>query len=101
MPVASILTTLGVCARQPLPTTMLISISRPVGEAPDGNLLPDVRTIQSALNENQPEEGGAAPTLNVDGIAGPLTREAIRRFQRHHFGSHDGRVIVTSAPSSA
>jgi peptidoglycan hydrolase-like protein with peptidoglycan-binding domain len=94
MLVASILTTVGVCAPQPLPDTMLISIRRPVGEAPDGNLPLDVKVIQSALNDTSPEVGGASPPQRLDGDAGPLTRAAIRQFQRHHFGFHDGRVDI-------
>jgi peptidoglycan hydrolase-like protein with peptidoglycan-binding domain len=52
----------------------------------------DVRTIQSALNDVPIEDGGADPLLQVDGIAGPLTRAAITNFQGSHTRVFDGRV---------
>jgi peptidoglycan hydrolase-like protein with peptidoglycan-binding domain len=41
----------------------------------------DVRKIQSALNRFSPGEGGPVEKLVADGIAGKLTKAAIRRFQ--------------------
>ena len=56
------------------------------------NLPADVKTIQSALNGFAVADGGAAPKLAVDGIAGPLTIAAIEKFQRRQIGRSDGRV---------
>ena len=41
----------------------------------------DVRKIQTALNRFSPGEGGPVEKLVADGIAGKLTKAAIRRFQ--------------------
>lgn len=41
----------------------------------------DVRAIQDALNRFSPLEGGPITKLKVDGLCGPNTRAAIRRFQ--------------------
>lgn len=46
-----------------------------------GNLDPDVRRVQQALNRFAPIEGGPVPKLVVDGRCGPLSRAAIRHFQ--------------------
>ena len=56
------------------------------------NQPPDVRAIQSALNDVPSDAGGADPLLAVDGIVGPLTRAAIARFQGAHVRARDGRV---------
>ena len=56
------------------------------------NMASDVRTIQSALNEVSPMDGGPAPELKVDGIVGPLTIAAIEKYQRRQIGRADGRV---------
>jgi hypothetical protein len=41
----------------------------------------DVQKIQTALNRFSPAEGGPVEKLVTDGIAGKLTKAAIRRFQ--------------------
>lgn len=56
------------------------------------NRPPDVRTIQSALNEVDPTDGGPSPTLAVDGINGPLTMTAIANYQKLKLGFSDSRV---------
>jgi hypothetical protein len=56
------------------------------------NTASDVRTIQEALNRIPASNGGPVPLLAVDGIVGPLTTAAIRRFQTPHVGFADGRV---------
>lgn len=64
------------------------------------NLPADVRKIQAALNRFSPLEGGPIKKLEVDGIAGPLTKGAIHHFQRkfdikvHGVAVDDGIVDV-------
>jgi hypothetical protein len=57
-----------------------------------GNLVVDVMTVQFLLNCVPTNEGGPSEELEVDGLAGPLTKGAILRFQHTHFGWADGRV---------
>ena len=55
----------------------------------------DVKTIQEMLNKALPNWGGPDPKLAADGLCGPLTRAAIRRFQQVQLSSYftpDGRV---------
>jgi hypothetical protein len=61
-----------------------VSISRSVG-AGGANLRADVLTIQNALNRVPDLQGGASPALTLDGLCGPLTTGAIRRFQTAQF----------------
>ena len=68
-----------------------ISISRSVGQAA-GNKPPDVLIVQRALNRIDPSQGGADPKLTTDGLVGPKTIAAIRRFQARQTGVVDGRV---------
>lgn len=56
------------------------------------NRKPDVLTIQSALNDIEPSDGGPSPKLSVDGIVGPLTNKAIAGFQRRAISFVDSRV---------
>jgi peptidoglycan hydrolase-like protein with peptidoglycan-binding domain len=56
------------------------------------NAIDDVILIQSLLNAISPGEGGPQPKLKVDGIAGPLTIGAIRRYQKARTHIVDGRV---------
>ncbi len=56
------------------------------------NLAADVKTVQAALNDEDPDDGGPVLKLAVDGIAGPLTRAAIEKYQRRWLGWADGRV---------
>lgn len=67
------------------------SISASVG-AGGANRTRDVQIVQQLLNDVPPERGGPEPPLVVDGIAGPLTRGAISKFQRARLGFSDGRV---------
>src|SRR5262245_58496313 len=76
---------------------MAETITAAVGTAPAPNRFEDVETIQSLLNQVPATRGGPAPLLDVDGICGPLTIGAIRKFQKHHFGWQDGRVDVNQA----
>src|SRR5262245_23968377 len=71
---------------------MAESITASVGTSPAPNRFEDVETIQSLLNQVPTNRGGPVPLLDLDGICGPLTIAAIRRFQQHHFGWQDGRV---------
>ncbi|MEO8073078.1 MAG: peptidoglycan-binding protein [Acidobacteriota bacterium] len=70
-----------------------ISVSAPVGIG-GTNLANDVTTIQDALNRVSPAEGGASPTLVVDGICGQKTKDAIQKFQLQQFGwsGADGKI---------
>lgn len=56
------------------------------------NVARNVATVQYLLNCVPVARGGPAPELAVDGIAGPKTIAAIRRFQTTNFGRADGRV---------
>src|ERR1035441_3989126 len=51
----------------------------------------DVVLIQSLLNLVPSASGGSTNPLKVDGIVGPLTIGAIRRFQSANLGFSDGR----------
>ncbi len=68
-----------------------IRISASVGSG-GANLRSDVVLIQSLLNQVPAGSGGPANRLKVDGIVGPLTIAAIRRFQTANIGFNDGRV---------
>ena len=67
----------------------LISASVGFGGA---NRRDDVSLIQSLLNGVPSASGGPTNPLKVDGIVGPLTIGAIRRFQSANLGFSDGRV---------
>src|SRR5262249_51175783 len=56
------------------------------------NLPADVVTVQELLNQVPVTAGGPDPKLVVDGLVGPKTIGAIRKFQTFHFGWNDGRV---------
>lgn len=62
-----------------------ITISASVG-AYGANYSSDVVTIQKALNQVPPDNGGASPKLVIDGKCGPKTKQAIQVFQIKHFG---------------
>ncbi|HEY0459109.1 MAG TPA: hypothetical protein VGC97_08125 [Pyrinomonadaceae bacterium] len=64
----------------------LKTITASVGE--DGvNVPSDVATVQYLLNCVPSSVGGPLRELKVDGFAGVVTIEAIRRFQKARFGS--------------
>lgn len=67
------------------------SIQAPVG-AGGRNLQLDVVTVQYLLNCVPVGKGGPVPELAVDGLVGPKTIQAIRKFQTTAFGRADGRV---------
>lgn len=71
---------------------MAETITAAVGTAPASNRPQDVETIQSMLNQVPPNQGGPTPLLDADGMVGPLTIGAIKKFQKFHFGFQDGRV---------
>src|SRR6266545_182883 len=71
---------------------MAETITAAVGTPPALNHFSDVETVQSLLNQVPDTEGGPSPLLDVDGMIGPLTIAAIRRFQQRQFGWNDGRV---------
>lgn len=87
----------GECALVDLPDALpaqsggALKISGSVGEG-GTNLSDDVRTIQKALNQVPEEHGRPVPLLEVDGVAGKLTKGAIMKFQQRQFGWSDGRI---------
>src|SRR5262245_32788287 len=70
------------------------SITASVGAAGGSNSHQDVTTVQTLLNRVPERAGGPVPGLAVDGICGPKTIAAIRKFQVRQFGvsGADGRV---------
>lgn len=57
----------------------------------------DVMTVQYLLNCVPAVQGGPPEELAVDGLVGPKTVAAIRRFQGAQFGWGDGRVDAEKA----
>ncbi len=70
---------------------MAESISASVGQGGTNRFI-DVETVQSLLNQVPADSGGPSPLLDTDGIVGPLTIAAIKKFQKFHLGFQDGRV---------
>ncbi|HZZ80630.1 MAG TPA: hypothetical protein VFE62_19155 [Gemmataceae bacterium] len=68
-----------------------VAIDKAVG-AGGANVAKDVVQIQRGLNHVLPELAGADPFLNDDGIVGPMTLGAIKKFQERNFGWFDSRV---------
>lgn len=56
------------------------------------NVKSSVMTVQYLLNCVPAAQGGPEPELAVDGIVGPRTIAAIKRFQARKVGFADGRV---------
>ena len=58
------------------------------------NLSGDVSAVQTRLNRVGPGDGGPIEPLAVDGICGPLTKGAIKRFQQRYYQEllGDGRI---------
>lgn len=77
----------GVTTQRP----MVLSTQGSVGQAGQ-NREDDTRLVQSLLNRIPARSGGPQAPLKVDGLVGPKSIEAIRRFQMANFGSADGRV---------
>jgi peptidoglycan hydrolase-like protein with peptidoglycan-binding domain len=67
------------------------NINNTVGEK-GANAPDDVFMVQMLLNQVPAQEGGPNPQLNVDGLVGPKTIAAIRKFQRSQLGFEDGIV---------
>jgi peptidoglycan hydrolase-like protein with peptidoglycan-binding domain len=57
-----------------------------------GNARQDVQLVQTLLNAVPAQEAGPQIRLAVDGVAGPRTIGAIRRFQQARTRTADGRV---------
>ncbi|MCG3193152.1 MAG: hypothetical protein DIJKHBIC_02402 [Thermoanaerobaculia bacterium] len=86
----------GTCSAKPVDLEVAASggsasISAAVGVGAP-NRAADVLTIQKMLNRVPAEEGGPSPKLVEDGICGPKTNGAIKKFQQKQFGFSDGRV---------
>jgi Putative peptidoglycan binding domain len=73
---------------------MARSILSSVGRMGGKNRPDDVITVQQLLDQVRVAQGGPAVPLDVDGLCGPKTIDAIQKFQLHHFGwkGADGRV---------
>ena len=54
----------------------------------------DVLLVQKLLNAVPQAKGGPLPLLGVDGLCGPMTCGAIRRFQTANVGLADARIDV-------
>jgi peptidoglycan hydrolase-like protein with peptidoglycan-binding domain len=68
------------------------AITRSVGQG-GVNAPADVSEIQRLLNSAPAAQGGANPSLSVDGICGGLTQAAILRFQKAQAPAFaDGRI---------
>lgn len=76
---------------------MVQRIGASVGRSGGVNRAADVRIVQGLLNNVPPASGGPSPKLQVDGLCGPRTLDAIQKFQTRHFGmgGADGRVDPT------
>jgi hypothetical protein len=87
----------GVCRTVLMPAAPPgdVTITASVG-ANGKNRYEDVRTIQDALNQVPVTDGGPVPPLKVDGIVGPKTLGAIKKFQKQACGFQwpDGTVEV-------
>ena len=69
-----------------------IDVERPVGVG-GANRPDDVKTVQATLNQIHYLWGGTADQqLAVDGLVGPKTIKAIKRFQKRNFAWADGLV---------
>jgi hypothetical protein len=73
-----------------------VAMSGPVGVGCN-NAKNDVFLVQSLLNAVPSNEGGPLIKLKADGIAGPLTVAAIRKYQQARTHIIDGRVDVHGA----
>ncbi len=73
---------------------MARTLNASVGRMGGKNRPEDVITVQQLLNRVPVPKGGPSTPLDVDGLCGPLTTNAIQKFQLHHFGwkGADGRV---------
>ena len=56
------------------------------------NISSEVATVQYLLNCVPASQGGPRQELKIDGFAGVLTLEAIKRFQEFRFGSANSLV---------
>lgn len=70
---------------------MATTISASVGKG-GVNHQSDVRAVQELLNKIAADQGGPEPRLVPDGLIGPKTIAAIKRFQKHHGLEDDGKV---------
>jgi peptidoglycan hydrolase-like protein with peptidoglycan-binding domain len=66
-------------------------IGRSVGFG-GANQQADVQLVQKLLNAVPSAKGGPMPALDVDGMCGPVTCGAIKRFQSQNTGTGDGRI---------
>ena len=68
------------------------AITRSVGLG-GANDPPDISEVQRLLDAVPAAQGGATPSLSVDGICGPATQAAILRFQKTQVPAFaDGRI---------
>ncbi len=69
----------------------MVSLAKSVGNA-GINMPADVLNVQVNLNRIPALRGGPPIPLDADSRVGPMTLDAIARFQKHHFGWSDGRI---------
>ena len=65
------------------------------------NRKPDVETVQRLLNAVPVARGGPMPALDADGLCGPMTASAIRRFQQSNACPADGRIDAGKTTETA
>ncbi|HJZ89954.1 MAG TPA: hypothetical protein VKE40_03725 [Gemmataceae bacterium] len=73
------------------PPDLPVVIGRPVGQG-GVNIPRDFVQVQRALNHVLPDLARADPCLADDGLVGPVTLGAIKKFQERNFGWFDQRV---------
>ena len=79
----------------PLPVKVPLVLSAPIGAGPKArNRYADVVDFQRAFNALLPGDRGSIPNLEVDGICGPRTSNAIQQFQIKHFGWKGADVLI-------
>ena len=88
----------AVCVNK-APSLLFLDVKAPVGALEDragarGNQSEDVRLVQRLLNMLSASVGGAEKSLDEDGKIGPLTKGAIKTFQRKQFPDKNPDSIV-------
>ena len=78
---------------------LYLDVKHPVGAIQTrgpivGNQPDDVKIVQNLLNKMAVDQGGPAPLLKVDGLCGPLTIDAIKKFQQKQFPTRTVDKIV-------
>lgn len=91
----SIISGSGAVSRAPVWAHRFVSSNRAVSSMPlirRGSRVPEVKIVQQRLNRWLPRLGLSWKSLLVDGIFGPITEDAVRRFQKRVGLKIDGIV---------